>query len=827
MENTHCLRPMIPIALCLATGIVVGRYAAGAFVPMLMAAAGAAGFILKYWHDHRDAMAVPALFCVMTGYVLIQPWMMPGPSGDHVRQLAGTSNKYTITGKVCRQPVVQGSRVKLTLTDLRIPDGNGTRRVAGNVRLTVMGLDTVPGPGDQVRFFGKLKALHNFQNPGGFDYVGYMAFQGVWASAYATARDVVVEVRSGGFPEKQIHRARQALSALIDSSIVFSDRIVTTEIRAVLKALVVGDRSNMSPRLKEAITRTGTGHMLAISGLHIGIVAAIFFFIFSRSLSHCPPLLDRALSRRSAALLTLIPVLIYGGLTGMSASTQRAIIMVAVVMLSYLTGRRHDLMNTLAVAAVVIIAVHPPAVFSVSFQLSFAAVFWIFVGLFRFPIAKSDTGGWMAEAGHRAMTMLLISACAIFGTLPLVAYYFNRISLIGLPVNLTIVPVIGFIALPLGIGAAFAYPLSTWLAAVCLKLAGLVLYPVISGLHVLSGLPFAAMHMVTPSLLEIGLYYLLAASALMIKPFRWCKYVLVAVLMIAAADVLYWSYQRFWQPNLRVTALDVGQGSAALLEIPGGKTIMVDGGGFSDNRIFDVGRQIIAPFLWRKKINTVDTLILTHPNADHLNGLLYLARQFNVKQVWSNGETADTHGYKEFMDIIRAENIEILAFPRLAGDHRVNEVTMSVLYPPTDFLSRRDKNRWRDTNNNSLVVKATLKNRSFLFTGDIGAPAEAELLDMYPENGLVADVMFVPHHGSRSSSTPDFIRRVEPAVAVVSAGWKNHFGFPHPVVVDRYEAAGAGLYNTGTRGAVIIATDGDKLWVDRPHAPAADVNNGR
>ena len=171
------------------------------------------------------------------------------------------------------------------------------------------------------------------------------------------------------------------------------------------------------------------------------------------------------------------------------------------------------------------------------------------------------------------------------------------------------------------------------------------------------------------------------------------KAALVLVLVTLAADTCYWLYQRFGYADLRVTVIDVGHGSSSLLEFPGGYTMLIDGGGFADNSAFDVGAAIVAPLLWKKKIRTVDTLILSHPNSDHLNGLIYIARHFHVKKVWTNSEAQNTLGYKNFMEVIKNQKIVLPSFEDMPRNHWINGVKLDFLYPPTGLFNAQRKRK--------------------------------------------------------------------------------------------------------------------------------------
>ncbi|MBN1843640.1 MAG: DNA internalization-related competence protein ComEC/Rec2, partial [Deltaproteobacteria bacterium] len=491
-------------------------------------------------------------------------------------------------------------------------------------------------------------------------------------------------------------------------------------------------------------------------------------------------------------------------------ATQRAVIMVMVFLVALLLEREHDPINTLAVAALVILIASPTALFDISFQLSFVAVFSILYTLRNLPFVLRLRNGPLSVL-KRLLLFLLVSAAAILGTLPITLYYFNQTSLIGLFSNCLMVPLIGFLVVPLGLLAVLFLPF-TPMGALWIMKAAIVIMQGGMGLAVLfSRIPFASVKTVTPTLIEIGLYYALAWTLFNFRKTRLARGALIAVALIALADTAYWAWQRSGNDQLRITFIDVGQGSAALLELPRGACMLVDGGGFYDNR-FDVGARIVAPFLWRKKIATVETIVLSHPNADHLNGLLFIARHFNVREVWMNQEFVPIEQYRDFLDIISEEDIRMIGLKELSAKKSMNGIGFRVLYPPTDFLERKTKDPWRTLNNNSLVLKVSFDGVSFLLTGDIETEAEKEITGLRGK-ALKSTVLLVPHHGSKTSSSPGFLESVDPAIAVISAGWKNRFGFPLQSVLKRYEGRGCKVFRTDLDGAITITTDGTDVKV--------------
>ena len=861
-------RPIIALLIALICGIFLGSRFSGHTACLLIIGFVSAGYIgIKIVYKKIAALA-PLILFIALGYISIQPWVSPNFSNNHV-SFFSDEIRWQIAGVVDSHPVEFKHLKRFVLSADTLKHKNVSHRVTGKIRVSVGGPAAEIAKGDRIEFRSRLREIRNFNNPGGFDYQRFMAFQNIWRSAYTQgSRLKVVRKNSSKNLAQLTHDARLAVAALID-------RTEKQQPGAVLKALVIGDRSAISTEVREAFNRAGVGHILAISGLHIGIVATVAFFFFQKLLGLIKPLLWCAWTRKGAAIFSIFPVCLYAFISGMSPSTQRAVIMVIAFLMTFLVERETDAINTLSLAAFIILIVYPPSLFSISFQLSFLAVLSILHGLSHLRMSQPNGGvkvktGFNWQLRRKLTTFFLVSFFAICGTLPVVMFYFNQISLIGLFANCIVVPLVGFVVIPFGLLAAFIYPFSIPIASGCIQLCIWVLDYVMILINYLANLQFAAIKTFTPSILEIVCYYVLGwvvldkLSARSIQavsdgsfspgshpPFfyyfypgrfgldrffaslnalqRWLAKVLadkrraiagLAVILVLSADAGYWLFQRYWNATLRVTYIDVGQGSATLLELPGGYAVLIDGGGFSDNNAFDIGASVLAPFLRRKKIRTIDTLVLSHPNSDHLNGLIYIARYFKVKTVWTNGEANDTLGYNEFKEIIDRKHLDFPDFKYMPRRQLINGVEFCFLYPPADFLARKAAEKWRTTNTNSLVLKVSFGDVAFLFPGDIVARAERELVDLAGTD-LDCDVLLVPHHGSRSSSSRTFLAKARPDVAVISAGWKNRFRFPHATVLQAYQKSGCRIFRTDQNGAVVLTTDGERLTV-KPFIAATD-----
>jgi len=823
---TFYYRPIISLTLAMIFGIIVGEAFPGHGATAWCVAAGYGFLLIFFIYRKKTAVISPLVLFAAMGYLLLQPWVAPTFPARHIRH-AATGDKWLVTGVVATSPRIAGFRQSFILETECLGENTSRTEVTGKLRVSLAGKEPELNVGDRIIFVGRIRPIRSFQNPGGFDYNRYMAFKRVWATASGQGDSVRVHTKSVPVGlEVWIAPARKSVAAVIDGA-------VQGDVAGILKALLLGDRSGIPDSLREDFRRAGIGHLLAISGLHVGLVAGVVFFMGLKLFGRVPVLLRKAWVKKAATVPALLAVLGYGLLAGMSPSTQRAVIMAGVFLAAFFVERPQDTINSVAVAACLILVVHPPSLFAASFQLSFAAVVAIVLGLSLLPAPLPETSSPSIRSGifRKMGSFMVVSISAILGTLPLALFYFNETSVIGVLSNLIFIPLVGFGVVPMGLGFVFLCSLSPAGAALGFKLCGMLLAGALYLIRWASSLPFAAVTTVTPSMIEIVLYYCFVGSVWLMffsvrdrnrrqiperknaGIHRFALALAMAAVVGFVLDGIYWGYQRFWTDKLKITVIDVGHGNASLLEIPGGEVMLIDGGGFSDNSIYDVGQRIVAPLLWRRKIRTVQTLILSHPNSDHLNGLIYIAERFHVKRFISNGESAETRSYEELVAVAKKKKILMPAYEQMDRSWIFGGVSVDILYPDPEFLDRRVLEPWRDGNNNSLVVKVSLEEASFLFPGDIEAIGETELVRIAGDY-LQSRVLVAPHHGSRSSSTQTFLAAVNPETIVISSGFNDQYGASHPEVRERYINRGAEIFSTPENGAVTFITDGEELWVE-------------
>ncbi len=394
-------------------------------------------------------------------------------------------------------------------------------------------------------------------------------------------------------------------------------------------------------------------------------------------------------------------------------------------------------------------------------------------------------------------------------------------SLVSIPANLTTIPILGIWIIPLGLLSAITVPFSTGVAGFFLNIGSWGLNIMMDIITFWSRLPGSSIWMVTPNLFEILVFYSLILFTFFFKRFRWAKIGLAVVIVLALSDVAYWVTKVRFNRDFQVTFLDVGKGNAALVSFPGGKKMLIDGGGFSSGS-FDVGKMVVAPYLWHSKIRCIDYLVLSHPQADHMNGLRFIARFFHPKEFWYNGDEVDTATFRELMAIIQTQNIKKMLPADLKREIRINGARVRILHPDPDTGVLSIKDDKKRLNNNSLVLKITYGETSFLFPGDLEKAGE-EVLIANAGRMIKSDILLSPHHGSKTSSTKKFLDMVRPAICVVSSGERIARNFPHRTVLGRLRDIDCKVIRTARSGAVEVIIGQDQFHIetflegDRPY----------
>ncbi|UCD70969.1 MAG: DNA internalization-related competence protein ComEC/Rec2 [Syntrophobacterales bacterium] len=803
--------PLIPIVIVYLVGLTVGEHLA---IPRALSYICIIALIfLSVVSNLRNkptlmTAAILILFLFL-GIELIHLHLRPHFPPNHIFHYAG-KGRVNIEGLLYRRPIPSPEGTKLHLKVENIYLSDGLIKARGKVLISVKEYTGDLRYGDRIRFIAKLFHPRNFNNPGGFNYRRFLACKGIWVTGYLGKDTGIVTIarRKGNGLLHLIEAWRDRIRTIVDHN-------VPTETRGIMKALILGEREEIPEGVKEEFIVAGVAHIIAISGLHMGIIALVIFSLAKWGLRLSETITLTQNIHKLSAAATILPLVLYTFIAGARIPTIRAAIMIIIYLISILLDRQRNLYNTLAVAALVILLVSPPSLFDVSFQLSFVAVLAILYLVPRFfellpkphPLLLKKPSPYQIFFSHLKI-FIFVSLGAMIGTWPFVAYHFNRISAVGLLSNLIIVPLAGFIVI-LGLITSLAALIWLPVGSLLVTLASPFSWLVLRMVHIFASIPHASHYLVRPTLFEIGLFFLLILYLTNIRRMKRLLPISILLFIVIAADISYWYAQTHLINKLRITFIDVGQGDSILIEFPRGKRMLIDGGGFY-NDSFDVGRNVVAPVLWGKKIATLHYLVLTHPHPDHLNGLQFIASAFRVYEFWENGQECFSRPYLNLMEIVRRRQIHRATVHDASPPVWINGVKVDVVNPPQHGIMHGN-NSWSQTNDCSIVLKITYKNRRFLLTGDIEKEAEAQLVQSGED--LRSDVVKAPHHGSQTSSTRKFLEAVKPSYALFSVGFRNIFNLPNPKVLNRYENFGCRILRTDSNGSVSFETDGENLRV--------------
>jgi competence protein ComEC len=806
--------PLIPVFIAYTLGIYSGHLDLPfSFQGLLLSLLVLFGLwvVLMILRRPRWSSWVLLLFFSTLGHLSIHLYLHPNHSPSHISRFIGL-DRIAVEGIIDRVPQRSMEGIQLLIRSQKVILSDRQLPAEGRLLLFLREEGTPFHIGDRLRFVCRLSSPRGFRNPGGFSYERHLAFEQIYTLGFLSIRGGWVKIGKGsGNPLiLSIERWRDRIRQFIEGQ-------SATPCSGIFEALVLGEQGNIPDEVKESFIRTGTAHLLAISGDQFGIVAFLSFSLLIWTLKRSEYLLLTISVKKWAAALTIPCIVLYACVAGGGIPVIRAMLMVLTFLVSILFNRERHLLHTLALAAFVILIVSPPSLFDVSFQLSFLAVLSILYLVPRtLPWLKGERPLFPPGFSRRQKIWnylkltLLVSGVAILGTTPFVTLHFNRVSPIGLITNLFIIPWVGFLIVPLSLMASLfsfvSYPLATLLIQVN-EFITLILLKVLS---FFASLPLASFYVSTPTVPEIILFYSILFTAVHLRKSRKVRYLLIGLCIALVLDLAYWSLKDQFRKDLSLTFLDVGHGDSILVEFPRGKRMLIDGGGSYQER-FDTGKNVIAPFLWNKKVSKIDYLVLTHPDPDHLKGLNFIASHFRIGQFWSTGLATGSEAYLQLDETVSNRKAERLFFNENSPPLLIEGVTVSFLNPPEMSELLRIGPARNLTNNSSLVVKLQFRNVTLLLAADIGQEAEYQMMRKgFP---LKADLLKIPHHGSASSSSPAFLERVNPAFAILSVGERNIGRLPNPEVMRRYRLLGTKIFRTDRDGAITVITDGEKTEI--------------
>ena len=622
-------------------------------------------------------------------------------------------------------------------------------------------------PGSVLDLVVRLKRPRGLMNPGGFDYARWLFQEGYGATGY---------VREGRFAAREtggIARQWLKLRARLADSILAA--AATKDAAALQIALSIGERFGFEDSHWRTLQRTGTSHLVAISGLHVGLVAGLVF-VLGRWVALRLPVAAASRNAELAAWASFLAAGLYAALAGFTVPTQRALIMLAVAQLALVSRRSVSMSSGLSAAVLLVLAWDPAAPLSASFWLSFIAV----ALLWQLARSEYSRGGKRDTLGPVA-GIVRVQWCMSLGLIPVTALFFNQVSLVSPFVNIIAIPLFSFVLVPLTLAASaavFIHPVGNYLVS----FAGLPLQWTWNILAAVGEWPWSSVLLSPPpgwvlAIAALGTAAALAAHPLPARNLAW----------LALVPILWWEPSRSDRGGAVVDVLDVGHGLAVLVETRS-HTLLYDAGARYRSG-FDTGAEIVVPAMRAKSWETLDAVVVSHADNDHAGGVPAVLDAFPDARVVMGPD----------VELQRGEVC------RTGEAWMWDRVRFEILHPGSAFPYRG--------NDSSCVLKISTSAGSMLLTGDVEAAGERAL--MADAALLASDVVVVPHHGSATSSSLPLVTAIAPDYAVVSAGHLNHWGFPKPQVVERWQGAGAATLTTGELGAVrVIFEPGEPIRVE-------------
>lgn len=695
------------------------------------------------------------------------------------------------SGRLLRSPSFGPEKTYLYLKVDAVRYLNKEEKTEGTLRITLLHPSQYPSPlklraGDKVKVSAQVLPSRDFRNFGVKRLANLRKNQNIHNHAISKSVLLVETEKERGFSlSGLISAVRLKLIQKIEDHFSSADKNALSREGAVLEALLLGERGRMDGETTSALQRSGLFHLIAISGAHVAILSFLIFTAF-RFLR---------MPKRLSYLLLILLLLFYAFLVEGRASVFRAVIMALAYLIGKLLWKNVSLLNTISFSAFFLLLANPFYLFDMGFELTFAATYSI---ILFYPRVLN----FMPKLPLKMSEFFVLSLTAQLGVLPFLVNSFHRVTFSAILLNFAAIPLAGLV-MALGfffLGLSLA---SSFLAhGLALGIAHLIRF-FLAVARLFDPLPVFSYRIPTPHLATIISYFLFLVLLLLRPKSKAQKPLIFLAFALSLVILISYPFPASSSGNLTVTFLDVGQGDSILVEFPGRKKMLIDGGGTPDDS-FDIGEQVVSPFLWSKGIKQIDYLVLTHAHPDHMNGLKAVAENFKIMNFWEAFSPRESPAYTMLQNNLGSSVRKQRIFRGFV--HQEGAVKLEALHPEDGLPHEREA-----SNEEALVFRLSLGEQSFLLTADIGVQAESEIMEK--NLAIKAQVLKSPHHGSRTSSSKDFLEAVGPQVVVITAGRANIYGVPHPEILERYRRLGVRILRTDEDGAVEISAGGYSIAI--------------
>ena len=619
--------------------------------------------------------------------------------------------------------------------------------------------------GDSLYIEGEFKKPEEARNYKGYNYKQYLKTKKIIGTV-ELEKAKILKSSNGSF----IHNIQKYIKDTINGTL-------TDEEGNLLLAILLGDKDKLSEDIQESFKTSNLSHMLAVSGAHVSYIILGLTYVLQNSI----------IGKKNGKIVCIFFLLVFMAITNFTPSVTRACIMAVLTLFSGIVYRKSDVYTNISVAALITLIFNPYSLLDLGFQLSYGGTIGIIIFIKRIQEKKSNS-----KVVNYIKQMALVSIYANIIIIPIMMYHFNTVSLTFIISNIMASPILGIIVIN-----GFLFIITSITVKPLTRLIAIFIKPILSILikisQICSKLPFSNILVVTPYMFNVISYYAIILYCIKSKKNNKCKIIICLLIVLILINFIIYIFPQ----KLRIFFIDVGQGDSTLIITPDKKTVLVDGGG-SDS--FDVGEKVLLPYLLDRRILKVDYVLISHFDTDHCGGILTIMEKVKVKNIIISEQAEHSENYERFKKLMLHKKIRLIEVKK--GDKikigRYSE--FKILFPTSRLLSENP------LNNNSIVAQFNYNNFKMLFTGDIEKLAEQQILKTEKAE-IRADILKVAHHGSKTSSIPEFIKAVRPKIALIGVGKNNTFGHPNQQTIKNLENIKCRIYRTDLQGEIIIKID--------------------
>lgn len=619
--------------------------------------------------------------------------------------------------------------------------------------------------GDSLYIEGEFKQPEEARNYKGYNYKQYLKTKKIIGTV-ELEKAKILKSSNGSF----IHNIQKYIKDTINGTL-------TDEEGNLLLAILLGDKDKLSEDIQESFKTSNLSHMLAVSGAHVSYIILGLTYVLQNSI----------IGKKNGKIVCIIFLLVFMAITNFTPSVTRACIMAVLTLFSGIIYRKSDVYTNISVAALITLIFNPYNLLDLGFQLSYGGTIGIIIFIKRIQEKKSNS-----KVINYIKQMALVSIYANIIIIPIMMYHFNTVSFTFIISNIMASPILGIIVI-----TGFLFIIASITVKPLTRLIAIFIKPILSILikisQICSKLPFSNILVVTPYMFNVISYYAIILYCIKSKKNNKCKIIICLLIVLILINFIIYIFPQ----KLRIFFIDVGQGDSTLIITPDKKTVLIDGGG-SDS--FDVGKKVLLPYLLDRRILKIDYVLISHFDTDHCGGILTIMEKVKVKNIIISEQAEHSENYERFKKLMIHKKIRLIEVKK--GDKikigRYSE--FKILFPTSRLLSENP------LNNNSIVAQFNYNNFKMLFTGDIEKLAEQQILKAEKAE-IRADILKVAHHGSKTSSIPEFIKAVKPKIALIGVGKNNTFGHPNQQTIKNLENIKCRIYRTDLQGEIIIKID--------------------